>query len=360
MSNSLDPELVYCLQVPIKQAETVKQELIKRGTFLKNFRLLKEQGFIYLPIEYSSEVSYSWPVAKKLLTPLQNKLDYHKTLRTILPPKLHQYIPTSFDRVGTIILIKLQPELADFKVTIGSELIHQFNVTSVFNKIGDVDTEYRTVTWECIAGDGSPVTVHKMHGLRFKVDISKVYFNSRLSNEYHRIASLCNDGETIIDMFAGVGPFSLLCAAQKEVKMYALDINPTAIQYLQENIGLNTKFLKGQVIASCGDSKELVKTLPKASKIIMNLPGSAIDFVLPAIQHLEYDGTIYLHQFVHLSKAEKKGDLEKPLEALHDHLHQVMNQSESKDVQFKIVGSKLRAVAPGKIHVVWDITKIQG
>ncbi len=313
MSHSQEPLEVYCLQVPIKQAESVKQELIKSGIFLKNYKIQKDHDFIYLPIKYSGNVSYSWPIEKKMLIPLQNKLDYHKILRTILPPTVHEFIPSSFDRVGSIILIKLRPELDDYKFRIGTELLNQFNVQAVFNKIGDVDTEYRTVTWECIAGEQNPITIHKMHNLRFKVDVSNVYFNSRLSNEYARIASLCNTGDKIIDMFAGVGPFTILIASQKEVDIFALDINPAAILYLKENMVLNKKFLKGSIIPSCGDSKELIKNLPKANKIIMNLPGSAIDFLLPALQHLEINGTIFLHQFVHLSKEEKKADLDKPV-----------------------------------------------
>ena len=357
MSNSQESVLVYCLQVPIKEAETVKHDLINSGTFLKNFRLLKERNFIYLPINYSEDASYPWPVEQKLLTPLQNKLDYHKALRAILPSVLHEFIPSSFDRVGSIILIKLQPELESYKQVIGTELLKQFNVQAVFNKIGDVDTKYRTVTWECIAGNQDPVTIHKMNNLRFKVDVSKVYFNSRLSNEYSRIASLCTDGDKVIDMFAGVGPFTILVASQKDVEIFALDINPAAIHYLNENIVLNRKFLIGKITTSCGDSKELLKTLPKANKIIMNLPGSAIDFLLPALQHLESNGTIFLHQFVHLTKEEKKLELDKPLAELTTLINQLSYQNDLEQTTYTITGNKLRAVSPGKIHVVWDITK---
>ena len=359
MSNFIEEELVYCLQVPKKQAETVKQELIKSGTFLKNFRLLKDQNFIYLPIDYSFDISYPWPVEQKVFTKLPNKLDYHKSLQNILPSDLHQFIPSSFDRVGTIILIKLQSELANYKHAIGTELINQFKIDSVFNKIGDVDTEYRTVTWECIAGENNPITIHKMHGLRFKVDISNVYFNTRLSNEYLRIASTCHDGAIIIDMFTGVGPFALLCASHKSVEIFALDINPAAIKLLNENMTLNNKFLKGSITPLCGDSRELIVSLPKADYIIMNLPGSASDFLQSALKHLKDNGTIFLHQFVHLTKEAKKVNLEKPKELLLNLLTQASNHANIVDSTFKINGNKLRDVSPSKTHVVWDITKVK-
>jgi tRNA (guanine37-N1)-methyltransferase len=70
--------------------------------------------------------------------------------------------------------------------------------------------------------------------------VTKVYFSPRLSQERLRIAQKVRGGEVVIDMFAGVGPFSIQIAKKfNNVKVYAIDTNPVAIQFLKQNIALN-------------------------------------------------------------------------------------------------------------------------
>ena len=72
-----------------------------------------------------------------------------------------------------------------------------------------------------------------------KLDVKKVYFSPRLATERKRVADLVSDGEEILDMFAGVGPFPFVIAKEKSVDITAVDINEVAIQYLNENIKIN-------------------------------------------------------------------------------------------------------------------------
>ncbi|MQK95284.1 methyltransferase, partial [Escherichia coli] len=90
----------------------------------------------------------------------------------------------------------------------------------------------------------------------FKLDISKVFFTPRLSAERIRIASMVKPGETICDLFAGVGPFSIIIAKKNpNVKVHACDINPDAYKYLVENIRLNK--VEDRVKAYFGDARKL-------------------------------------------------------------------------------------------------------
>ena len=45
-----------------------------------------------------------------------------------------------------------------------------------------------------------------------------------------------NEGEKILDMFCGIGPFPIVIAREKDVEITAVDINESAIKYLDENI----------------------------------------------------------------------------------------------------------------------------
>jgi tRNA (guanine37-N1)-methyltransferase len=99
--------------------------------------------------------------------------------------------------------------------------------------------------------------VQKEHGCEYHLDLSEVYFSPRLSYEHSRVASQVEEKETVVDMFAGVGPFSILIAkTHEDVKVYAVDVNPDATRYLERNIIVNG--VMGKVVPVLGDAKEIV------------------------------------------------------------------------------------------------------
>ena len=84
-----------------------------------------------------------------------------------------------------------------------------------------------------IAGEDKTQTEYKENGCRFIVDVEKAFFSPRLSTERERIAGLVKDGEVIINMFGGVGMFSLLAAKNTTCTVYNIDLNPVASQVMQ-------------------------------------------------------------------------------------------------------------------------------
>ena len=87
-----------------------------------------------------------------------------------------------------------------------------------------------------------------------KLDVKNVYFSPRLATERKRVQELTNDGEEILDMFAGIGPFPIVIAKEKNVNITAVDINEHAIKYLNENIKLNKLAPNAHITAICGDT----------------------------------------------------------------------------------------------------------
>ena len=92
---------------------------------------------------------------------------------------------------------------------------------------------------EFLAGTDDSITIHKEHGARLKLDVKEVYFSPRLATERIRVSNSVKDGEKILDMFCGIGPFPILIAKNHDVDITAVDINEAAIKYLNENIKLN-------------------------------------------------------------------------------------------------------------------------
>lgn len=92
---------------------------------------------------------------------------------------------------------------------------------------------------EVLAGPPTLVTEVKQHGARFRLDFSKVYWNSRLEQEHVRLVGLFAPGDVVVDVMAGIGPFAIPAAKQHECTVLANDLNPDSYAYLVENIKLN-------------------------------------------------------------------------------------------------------------------------
>ena len=90
-----------------------------------------------------------------------------------------------------------------------------------------------------IAGNNKTETEYKENNCRFIVDVEKAFFSPRLSTERERISNLINDNETVVNMFGGIGMFSILAAKKKSCTVYNIDINPNASKLCEENIRLN-------------------------------------------------------------------------------------------------------------------------
>nr|XP_009783388.1 PREDICTED: tRNA (guanine(37)-N1)-methyltransferase 2 isoform X3 [Nicotiana sylvestris] len=159
-------------------------------------------------------------------------------LKQILPPGLE--VPSSFETIGHIAHLNITDELLPYKDIIG-KVIYDKNyprIQTVVNKVGTITNEFRVPKFEILAGKDDMVTEVKQYGSTFKLDYSLVYWNSRLEHEHLRLVSQFQAGETICDMFAGIGPFAIP-AAQKECVVYANDLNPDSICYLKINAEIN-------------------------------------------------------------------------------------------------------------------------
>ena len=119
-------------------------------------------------------------------------------------------------------------------------------------------------------------------------DVAKAYFSPRLSTEHMRVASLVQQNETVVDLFAGVGPFSVLIAKKNlSVRVFAVDINPEAVEWLKVNVTVN-RVENGDNPDPGRREKGLGNYARKgvADRIIMNLPETAIEFVDAACRGL--------------------------------------------------------------------------
>jgi len=273
-------------------------------------------------------------------------------LKHELPEDLLSLVPNAIDFIGDIAIVEIPDELTEYKNLIGKAIQKAHKQTkTVFAKAGAVKGVYRIRDFELLAGLNKTCTVYKEYGNIFHVDVANAYFSPRLSNEHNRVASQVTPNETVVDLFAGVGPFAIPIAKNHgTVQVYAIDINPDAVSLLEKNVDVN--HVKKQVIPLLGDARKVIKEqLPqKADRVIMNLPETALEFVDVACDAIKIEGGIvHYYCFVY--------DSVEPLEAAKTELEQAVEKNKRKVTKF-LFAKTVREVAPYAWQVVVD-AKIQ-
>ena len=241
--------------------------------------------------KFLKENTGKYEVVKRKIYLDYNNWSSDQILRSILPLSITE-IPGAFETVGHIAHLNLVEEVLPFKNVIGEVLLdrHQ-HITTVVNKLDSIDTTFRFFKMEVIAGkEDNYIAEVKENGCRFKLDYSRVYWNSRLITEHKRLVNAIGKGSIVCDMFAGVGPFAVP-AGKRGLKVYANDLNPESFKYLKINCDLNK--VGKNVCAYNMDARSFPKYLFKGENgngkispskehqihFIMNLPKTAIEFL---------------------------------------------------------------------------------
>jgi tRNA (guanine37-N1)-methyltransferase len=272
-----------------------------------------------------------------------------KLLSTTMPPENLAHVYNSYDVVGDIAIIRLTKESYEHRPVIAQALMDSHkNVRTVLAQIGAVHGSFRLRTLEYIAGEKKTATLHRESGCSFQVDVEKCYFSPRLQGERMRVAKQPKDGEVIVNMFAGVGCFSILIAKQRNVeKVYSIDVNPVAVQYMQENIRVNGVF--GRVIPIIGDAKTIIeKRLSHvADRVIMPLPEKALEYLPYAVLALRKgSGCIHYYDFEHAAKKEN------PVEKVKSRVAKKLGPEVTFEIPFSRV---VRSTGPNWYQMVLDI-----
>lgn len=286
-------DMTRCIRVPKREGEPVRSKLAAEGSLDLDSRIRADGDHLLIPILCDSVDGYE-VIDAEMQEQGHRPTDYRDVAG--VPDELRDILPSSFDVVGDVAMIKLPDELIPHKGSIGNALLQvNHSLRTVFLDSG-VKGEFRIRDLEQIAGEGSSETVHKEFGVRLYTDPSRVYFNPRLSTERSRIASLVRDGEVIIDMFAGVAPFgTVICRSANPEIVYSIDLNPEAEHFARLNAEKN--HVK-QLVPMTGDSSKLVYDLPMADRIIMNLPQIADRFLRYAMDRLKVGGTAHMYKII--------------------------------------------------------------
>ena len=290
-----------CVVVPKKKAEPVRKRLAEKGFLRKDLQIRSDAKNVYFPITQRIDLGY--PVESAEFKEVEERVKDYRLL-VDLPDELRPLLPSSYDTIGSIAVVKMADEVAPYASQIGKAIIATQNAIRTVCVDSGVVEQFRTRNIKIVAGEKATETVHKEYGLVFKMDLRKVFFSPRLATERENVAKQVKPGEVVIDMFAGIGPFSIMIAKNHSPKMvYAIDMNPEAIAYMKENIALNKV---ANVTPIEGDARVKIGELEHADRIIMNLPHDAHGFVADALRALKPDGVIHYYEIMEEPQVQQR------------------------------------------------------
>lgn len=282
---------MFGVKVHRRKAEEVRKRLLEIGVLAKGYSVKREGEYVLFPVIEPVE---GFEVVEEEFERIEVRPHSYREVVDV-PETLKPLLPSSFDIVGDLAIIELPGELMPYGKCIGDAIlkVHR-HIKGVFAKGSKILGTHRVRELIPLAGERRSETVHRENGIKLKLDISKVYFSPRLATERMRVFKKTGDGEVVLDMFAGVGPYSILLAKRAKL-VFACDINPWAIKYLEDNRELNKL---ENVIPILGDVREVAGRI-KADRVIMNLPKFAHEFLKEAMMSVKAGGIIHYYGFSH-------------------------------------------------------------
>ena len=364
---NLIKDTMLTLKIPVQNIEATRQIVLNHKIIDFDYKIKVENGFGHIPIKEGTDEETLSKVIEECKEEIikQNEnytieimdLSQDEDLETVkrfprsitelLKDKLSEEeieeLKKSFDIIGDVVIVEIPEDLEAHKKEIGQATLQFTKRKTVYMKKSAVKGVTRVRELELIAGEDNPITIHKEHGTRLKLDVKNVYFSPRLATERKRVQEACEDGEEILDMFAGIGPFPIVIAHEKNVNITAVDINEYAIKYLNENIKLNKLAPSAHITAICGDTNEVALNELKGKKfdrLIMNLPGLAPEFLDLAVSLCKDGGVIHYYEF---SDGFSQG-IERA---------QIACEKQNKEVEI-LNTRKVKSSSPGMWHVAID------
>ncbi|XP_073301837.1 tRNA (guanine(37)-N(1))-methyltransferase 1-like isoform X1 [Primulina huaijiensis] len=287
----------------------------------------------------------AFELVKCKLTLFYDYWQMNEILEAVLPKGMT--IPTSFEIVGHIAHLNLKDEHLPYKKVIAKVILdrNKRKIQTIVNKIDAIQNDYRSMELEVLAGNHSLATTVVENGLRFHVDLATVYWNSRLASERQRLLSCFTRNDVVCDVFAGVGPIAI--SAAKIVKhVYANDLNPSAVEYLERNCVLNK--IKRKIEVYNMDGRRFIETVfscqrtHSITQVIMNLANDASEF-LDAFKGIFKENNRdkeFILPRIHVYGFSKALD---PEFDFHERIRIALSE-----VAFEVEMRRVRLVAPGK------------
>lgn len=263
-----------------------------------------------------------------------------ESLKTSIPDDLLQYVPSGWHVMGNVVIVSIPDEVQKYKIDIAENLLVINPRCDCVVQDHGIKGPFREPDREILIG-GDTETIEKENGCLFKIDVMKLMFSKGNLAEKKRMSKL-GTGEVVIDMFSGIGYFSIPMAVHgKPKKIYSIELNPVSYSYLLENIKLNHQ---ENVIEAINGNCNAVTPIGIADRVIMGYVGTTHEYLGQGISAIKKEGGI-LHY--HETTPECLV-FERPIQRIQD-------AAVSLGKTVEITGChRIKKYSPGVWHVVVD------
>jgi len=334
------------IRVPIEKGEEARLEVLTADLLDNTRKICKlqtwEDSFLEIPvIEAAGEKVGDFPVVEQEDPEFLEKPGTLKEcLKNYLSETELACVPSGWHILGDIVIVSIPESLDEKRHLIAKALLSMYpKCKSVVRDFG-IEGQFRQPKRELLLGSGTE-TIHKEHGCLFKQDVTKVMYSKGNLEERKRMSRL-GEGEIIVDMFAGIGYFSIPMAVHgRPRKIISIEINPESFAYLKENIRLNR--VEEIITPVCGDC---LKFTPEgtADRVLMGYVGTTHYYLEPAIKALKNSGGIlHYHETVPENLAKNRPQ------------DRIKKAAESRGKKVEILETRrIKKYSPGVLHVVVD------
>lgn len=221
-------------------------------------------------------------------------MSLYTLLHDRLPPEKLGFLPKGFEVIGDIAIISIPQELEAEKYAIADALSeHRKDLMTVLQKTSKIKGNSRVADFEILMGERT-TTFHRENDCIFNLDVTKTFFSGKMYYERGRIALKAIEGEDVLVLFAGVGPFLIPIKKKKNVNITGLDNNREACLFLKRNLSLNN--IEANIIN--GDARNMINLFKTTfDRIVMPAPYGHDFFLGLAGQILKPGGCVHFYTF---------------------------------------------------------------
>lgn len=280
-------------RVPKEEAERTKRELQANGVLDESRQPIREEGAVIFPVIDD----YDGVTVNREFSSFNTTPSFDEQAKSILSEDELEDFIGSYDVIGDIALIQL-PEIVMGKAEeLGEALLDAHpHLSTVRRRNTPRSGDYRLRNTAFVAGEDKTRTTHTEHGVDLNVDLNDVYFSPRLSTERRRIAEQVDDGEDVLVMFGGCGPYACIIAAHaRPSSVTSVEWNPEGHKLAVENIERN----HFEDVVSCvqGDVADIVSGLGSFDRVVMPAPHSASEYTYLLDDAVRSGGEVHLYRF---------------------------------------------------------------
>ena len=245
-------------------------------------------------------------------------------------------LPDKWEIAGDVVTVKMDPALFEFGELIGRTYAEVLSARSVLADVSGVSGEFREPDMTLLYGP-SGESVKLENGIRYCFDVTKVMFASGNLAERKRMKCLDCTGETVVDMFCGIGYFTLPLAKYSGARrVFACEKNPQSYGFLLKNLALNEI---DNVIPLLGDNRD-IPGKAFADRILMGYVQTTSVFVPKALEMAKSGCMIHYHDTFPVGKEEEM-------------IREIFDRYCSEYTIERII--EVKSFAPGVSHYVADI-----